>query len=286
MQAASLNIAIRAARQAGRVLLRNFDRVEDLAVSVKGHNDFVSRVDHEAEAAIIHEIHKAYPEHAIFAEESGQQAGNEYEWIIDPLDGTTNYLHGVPQFGVSIALRVRGRLDQAVVYDPLREEMFTASRGGGAYLNDRRIRVTKRITLDGALIGTGFPYRAGDADNVDRYLQIFRALLIRTAGLRRPGSASLDLAWVASGRYDAFWEFGLAPWDFAAGTLLVREAGGIVTDVDGGEGFFETGNIVAGNLKVHRELLRTMAGYLGGMRATTSHPPADTEPAQTTDPDD
>ncbi|MCU0834979.1 MAG: inositol monophosphatase [Chromatiaceae bacterium] len=255
----TLNIAIRAARSAGRVLLRYFDRVDQLAVESKQRNDFVSEVDRNAEAAIIQELRGKFPDHAILAEESGAQGDSEFEWIIDPLDGTTNYLHGFPQFSVSIALRHRGRLEQAVVYDPLREEMFTASRGRGAQLNDRRLRVSTRPGLEGALIGTGFPFR--DHRHVDAYLGMFRALLEDTAGLRRPGSAALDIAYVAAGRLDGFWELGLAPWDLAAGALLVTEAGGTVSDLAGGERYLETGNLVAGNLKVHRAILARLAPF-------------------------
>lgn len=255
----TLNIAVRAARSAGRVLLRYFDRVDQLAVESKRRNDFVSEVDRSAEAAIIQELRGKFPDHAILAEESGAQGESEFEWIIDPLDGTTNYLHGFPQFSVSIALRHRGRLEQAVVYDPLREEMFTASRGRGAQLNDRRLRVSTRPGLEGALIGTGFPFR--DHRHVDAYLGMFRAMLEDTAGLRRPGSAALDIAYVAAGRLDGFWELGLAPWDLAAGALLVTEAGGTVSDLAGGERYLETGNLVAGNLKVHRAMLARLAPF-------------------------
>jgi len=257
----TLNIAIRAARSAGRVLLRYFDRVDQLAVESKRRNDFVSEVDRSAEAAIIQELRGKFPDHAILAEESGAQGAGDFEWIIDPLDGTTNYLHGFPQFSVSIALRHRGRLEQAVVYDPLREEMFTASRGRGAQLNDRRLRVSNRAGLEGALIGTGFPFR--DHRHLDAYLGMFRAMLEDTAGLRRPGSAALDIAYVAAGRLDGFWELGLAPWDLAAGALLVTEAGGTVSDLAGGERYLDTGNLVAGNLKVHRAMLARLAPFRG-----------------------
>jgi myo-inositol-1(or 4)-monophosphatase len=254
------NIAVRAARQAGKLLLRYYGRVDAKSVSEKGRNDFVSEVDRAAEAAIIEVIRRAYPNHAILAEESGETAGNEYQWVIDPLDGTTNYLHSFPQFAVSIALRHRGQLESAVVYDPMREEMYTADRGGGAFLNDRRIRVTQRKDLHGALLGTGIPFR--DQRFVDLYLSMMKALIRDTAGIRRPGSAALDLAYLAAGRVDGFWELGLAPWDFAAGVLLVREAGGCVSDLAGGERFFETGNVVAGGLKVHQAMLREIEPLL------------------------
>lgn len=256
-----LNIAVRAARSAARVIMRAYDRRDDLKIATKQRNDFVTEVDRAAEAAIIQEIRGKYPNHAILAEESGQHAGNEFEWIIDPLDGTTNYLHGFPQFSISIALRHRDLIQQAVVYDPLREELFTASRGAGALLNDRRLRVTTRRDLRGALLGTGIPFR--DHSQLDLYLETLRVLVADTAGIRRPGSAALDFAYLAAGRLDGFWELGLSPWDFAAGVLLVVEAGGTVTDLSGGERFFETGNVVAGNLRVHQAMLERLRPLLG-----------------------
>jgi myo-inositol-1(or 4)-monophosphatase len=255
-----LNIAVRAARSAARVIMRSFHRRDELTVTSKSYNDFVSEVDRGAEAAIIDEIRRKYPSHAILAEESGQHAGNEFEWIIDPLDGTTNYLHGFPQFAISIGLRQRGIMQQAVVYDPLREELFTASRGRGALLNDRRLRVTDRRDLRGALLGTGIPFR--DHSQLELFLDSLRVLVADTAGVRRPGSAALDFAYVAAGRLDGFWEFGLSPWDFAAGALLVLEAGGTVTDMNGGDRFFETGNVVAGNLRVHQAMLERLRPVL------------------------
>jgi myo-inositol-1(or 4)-monophosphatase len=250
----SLNIAIRAARSAGKIILRFSDRVDQLKVETKSRNDFVSDVDRAAEAAIVQELRGRFPSHAILAEESGEQAGkSDFQWIIDPLDGTTNYLHGFPQFAVSIALLHKGQLECGVVYDPLREELFTAARGQGAQLNDRKLRVANRQSLDGALIGTGFPFR--DQRHIDAYLGMFKAMTLATAGLRRPGSASLDLAYVAAGRTDGFWELGLSSWDCAAGALLIKEAGGTVTDLAGGERFLDTGNLVAGNLRVHRAIL-------------------------------
>ncbi len=257
----SLNIAVRAARQAGKIILRFADRVDCLRYEDKSRNDFVSEVDHAAETAIIQELRSRFPHHAILAEESGADGDNsEFQWIIDPLDGTTNYLHGFPQYAVSIALLYRGQLECAVVYDPLREELFTAARGEGALLNDRRIRVANRQSLDGALIGTGFPFR--DHRHIDAYLAMFKEITLATAGIRRAGSASLDLAYVACGRTDGFWELGLSPWDCAAGALLIREAGGIVTDLVGGSGFLDTGNIVAGNPRIHRDMLNLIAPHL------------------------
>ena len=257
-----VNIAVRAAREAGRVITRNFNRIDRLTIADKGHHDFVTEVDRNAEAAIIAVLQEKYPNHAILAEESGAQAGNEYEWVIDPLDGTTNFLHGLPQFAVSIALKVKGRLEIGVVYDPVKEEMFTASRGEGALLNDRKIRVSNRKGLEGALLGTGIPYR--DLRFMDNYLDMMKDLAQDTAGIRRPGSAALDFAYVACGRTDGFWELGLSEWDFAAGALLVREAGGLVTDIGGGERFLETGNVIAGSIKVHNAMLRRIRPHRGG----------------------
>ncbi|MCP4285484.1 MAG: inositol-1-monophosphatase [Gammaproteobacteria bacterium] len=257
----TINIATRAARSAGNLLIRYFDRVDTLTVDTKGMNDFVTEVDRAAEQVIIEVLRKTYPDHAILAEESGHSGGNsDYEWIIDPLDGTTNYLHGFPQFSISIALKHKGVLEQALVYDPMREEMFTASRGEGAQLNDRRIRVTSRKGLEGALLGTGFPYR--EQANLDAYLGMFKSFIKETAGIRRPGSAALDLAYVAAGRVDGFWELGLAQWDIAAGALLVKEAGGVVSDFGGDERYLESGNIIAGGLKVHNMMRKNIDPHL------------------------
>ena len=255
-----LTIAVRAAREAGRVLTRSSHRLDTLTVTDKGKNEFVSEVDRNAEQAIIDVLREKFPNHAILAEESGSHAGNEYQWIIDPLDGTTNYLHGFPQYSISIGLKVKGRMEVGVVYDPSKEEMFTSCRGEGALLNDRKLRVTNRKNLSGALLGTGIPYR--DFRFTDNYMGMLRDLINDTAGIRRPGSAALDFAYVAAGRLDGFWELGLAQWDFAAGALLVREAGGIVTDIGGGERFFETGNVIAGGLKVHNAMLRCIRPHL------------------------
>lgn len=254
------NIAVRAARQAGQILLRYHDRVDALKVTEKRANDFVSEVDRAAEDAIIQHIRQAYPDHAILAEESGVHAGNEYQWIIDPLDGTTNYLRGIPQFSVSIALQHKGSLISAVVYDPLRDEMFTADKGGGAYLNTRRLRISEQKSLQGALLGTGIPFR--DQRFVDEYLGMLKALMRDAAGIRRPGSAALDLAYVAAGRYDGFWELGLAPWDMAAGALLVREAGGVITDLAAGSNFLQTGNVVTAGIRLHAIMLDTIKPFL------------------------
>jgi myo-inositol-1(or 4)-monophosphatase len=255
-----LNIAIRAARNAGNIIARSVDRLDQLTVTVKSENDFVSEIDRQAEQEIIYTIRKAYPNHAILAEETGAHGDDDFVWIIDPLDGTTNFIHGFPQFAVSIGLRHKGRLEQAVVYDPLRQELFTASRGGGAQLNDRRIRVSKHHELDGALLGTGFPFK--QQQHLDAYLETFKALFPMTAGIRRAGSAALDLAYVAAGRLDGFWEIGLNPWDMAAGVLLIQEAGGLVSDFGGGNDFLDTGNIVAANPKVFKAMLQKIRPHL------------------------
>ena len=254
------NIAARAAREAGALLLRYFGHVEKLEVHEKQANDFVTEVDRASEQIIIQAIKKAFPSHSILAEESGSTRGDNYRWIIDPLDGTTNYLHGFPQFSISIALEYKGELESAVVYDPLKDEMFSADRGNGAYLNDHRIRVSSLKSLNGALLGTGIPYR--DQTHVDAYFGMMKALIKDAAGIRRPGSAALDFAYLAAGRIDGFWELGLASWDFAAGSLLVKEAGGVVTDLAGGSRHLETGNVVAGNFKMHQAMLNEIKPFL------------------------
>jgi myo-inositol-1(or 4)-monophosphatase len=254
------NIAIRAARQAGSILMRYFDHLESLKVQEKNKNDYVSEVDRAAEQAIISTIHQAYPDHAILAEESGDHDGNDFQWVIDPLDGTTNYLHGFPQFSISIALKHRGVLESAVVYDPLKNELFTADKGNGAFLNERRIRVNNQKFLTGALIGTGIPFR--DRRFIDQYLGMLKDMTKDTAGIRRPGSAALDFAWLAAGRIDGFWELGLSQWDFAAGALLVKEAGGTVTDLSGGDKYLETGNVVAASVNLQREMLDLIKPHL------------------------
>lgn len=258
-----LTIAVKAARRAGSIINQASQNLDLLTVSKKSHSDYVSEVDGAAEAAIIKVLHSAYPDHAILAEESGRQGDHEkseFLWIIDPLDGTTNFLHGFPKYSVSIALKHKGVLTHAVVYDPNMNELFTASRGTGAFLNDRRIRVSKRNKLDDCLIGTGIPFR--DLTHLDAYLAMFKDIVPRTAGIRRPGSAALDLAYVAAGRYDGFWEIGLAPWDMAAGCLLITEAGGLVGDLEGNSTQLESGQIVAGSPKVFSQLLQLITPHL------------------------
>jgi myo-inositol-1(or 4)-monophosphatase len=266
-----INIGIRAARRAGTVITRGLNRLDTLDVTSKSRNDFVTDVDRQAEQEIIATIRHFYPGHGILAEESGASAAagtEEFVWIVDPLDGTTNFLHGFPQFCVSIAVQQRGRIEHAVIYDPLRQELFTASRGGGAQLDDKRIRVSKSRGLEGALIGTGFPYRA-NLRWLDSYLAMLKAVALETAGVRRPGSAALDLAWVAAGRTDAFWELGLSPWDTAAGSLLITEAGGRVGTLTGAE-YALGGDILAGSPKTYEALIALLA----------PHVPADLKPAR------
>ena len=251
-----LNIAVRAARQAGNVIARNIDRFDAFTVSEKSTNDFVTDIDRVAERRIIDTIRRSYPDHAFLAEESGAHGHNDFEWIIDPLDGTANFVHGFPHVAVSIAVRHRGRLQHAVVFDPLRQELFTASRGSGAQVNDRRLRVATKSNLKGALLGSGFLFR--ELDRLESYLTALKALISGQAQIRRSGSAALDLAYVAAGRLDGFWELGLAPWDIAAGALLVQEAGGIVAEPSGGHDYMRSGDVAAANPKVLRAMLRTI----------------------------
>jgi myo-inositol-1(or 4)-monophosphatase len=257
-----LNTAIKAARRAGNVIMRHLDRLERLTVETKGRNDFVTEVDRMAEAEIISVLRTAYPSHAVLAEETGRQQGDDYLWIVDPLDGTTNFLHGYPQFGVSIALQHKGRLEQAVVFDPHKNELFTASRGAGAQLNERRIRVSQVSDMQYALLGTGFPFK--QQQFLETWIDTLRELLPRVSGVRRAGSASLDLAHVACGRFDGFWEFGLSAWDMAAGCLLIQEAGGLVGDFSGGKDYLETGNVIAGNPKIYEQMLALIRPHLPG----------------------
>jgi myo-inositol-1(or 4)-monophosphatase len=252
-----LTIAVRAARRAGSIINRAALDGSGLEVKSKRVNDFVTKIDRAAEEAIIDAVHKAYPEHSILAEESGSTARQEeFCWIIDPLDGTTNFIHGFPQYCVSIGVQHRGALAHAVVYDPVKNELFTASKGGGAFLNDRRIRVTKCLRLQDALVGTGFPFK--ELGRLDLYMKQLKHLIEGSAGVRRAGAAALDLAYVACGRLDAFWEMGLSPWDMAAGALLVQEAGGLVGDFAGNGTYMDSGDICAGTPKIFASLLEAM----------------------------
>ena len=254
MQHPMLNIAINAARAAGRIIIRHLDRVDQLNVTAKGRNDLVTQVDKMAEQEIIQQIHKAYPTHSIVAEESGEhQSGkDDFCWVIDPLDGTMNFVHGFPQFCTSIALKQKGKLLLAAIYDPLANELFTAVKGKGAQLNNRRIRTSKIDTMQDAMIGTGFPFR--ENTDVDRYLNEFKNVMCAATAVRRAGSAALDLAYVACGRLEGFWEDDLCQWDTAAGILLVREAGGHCTDLQGNPDCVKDGGVIASNGKLHNAL--------------------------------
>ena len=261
-----LNIAVKAARRAGAVINRAARNLDVLAVREKAANDYVSEVDKDAEQTIIRTLLEAYPKHSILAEESGTlnvsgtDKKSDYQWIIDPLDGTTNFVHGFPQYAVSIALSHKGVITQGVIYDPCNNDLFTATKGAGAYLNDTRLRVSKRLQLKGALIGTSFPFK--EHHHLDAYLAMLRTVMETSSGVRRAGSSALDLAYVAASRLDGVWEMGLAPWDIAAGSLLVTEAGGVVTDLQGKDQFMKSGNVVAGNLKLLSELLQQLAPHL------------------------
>lgn len=256
-----LNVAIRAAREAGKIINRGAMDIGALKVEQKDTNDFVSEIDRNAEQAIINILKEAYPNHGFYGEETGKtNSESDNIWIIDPLDGTTNFLHNFPAYCISIALQEKGVLTQAVIYDPVRNDLFTATRGSGAFLNNRRIRVTQRTKLQEALLSTGFPFK--DFSYLDTYINIFRDMAKKTAGLRRPGSAALDLAYVAAGFTDGFFEINLSPWDIAAGALLVQEAGGIVGDFEGNESWLRTGNIVAANPKVFGQMLQVIAPHL------------------------
>lgn len=258
-----LNTAVKAARRAAAVINRASFDIDRVKVTEKGHNDFVTEVDKAAEMAIIEVLKNAYPDHAILAEESGASANlhdeNENVWIIDPIDGTTNFIHGFPQYCVSIALQQRGQITQAVVYDPTRNDLFTATKGAGAYLNEKRIRVSRRDRMADALIGTGFPFR--DTSHLDEYMKMFRIMTERCAGLRRPGAAALDLAYVAAGRLDGFFEKGLQPWDVAAGSLLITEAGGIVGNFSGESDYLYKGDVIAGTPKIFAQMIAQLSPF-------------------------
>ncbi|MDN3921684.1 inositol monophosphatase family protein [Roseateles violae] len=257
-----LNVAIKAARAAGAIINRASLDLDILKINTKSPNDFVTEVDQAAEAAIIETLLAAYPDHGILAEESGRQHGakhSEFVWIIDPLDGTTNFIHGFPVYCVSIALAHRGVVQQAVVYDPTRNDLFYATKGRGAYLNDKRLRVSKRTRMSDALIGTGFPFRRGD--NFKRYVKMFEEVMTQCAGLRRPGAAALDLCYVAAGYYDAFFETGLNPWDIAAGSLIITEAGGLIGNFTGESDFLHQREVVAGSPKIYGQMVQILAPY-------------------------
>ncbi len=276
-----LNIAVKAARSAGSIINRAALDLEVLKVGTKGPNDFVSEVDRAAEEAIIRTVLEAYPGHGILAEESGREHGardSDYVWIIDPLDGTTNFLHGFPVYAVSIALSFRGKVEQAVVYDPTRNDLFYASKGRGAFLNDRRLRVSKRTRLSDSLIGTGFPFRKGD--NFKRYVKMFEEVMQSCAGLRRPGAAALDLCYVAAGYYDGFFETGLQPWDAAAGSLIITEAGGLIGNFTGESDFLFQREAVAGNPKVYAQLVQILAPYSRVIKEEPEAAPVAAAPAE------
>lgn len=254
-----LNIAIQATRQASRTLLRYVDQTDKLDVSEKSTNDFVTQIDKQVEEIIINDIQKAYPKHAFLAEETKHNTkalDQDFCWIIDPLDGTRNFIHGFPHFSISIALMMRGQLEVSLVYDPIRQDLFTATRGQGAYLNSRRIRVSPTKKLSHCLIGTGFPFH--DKEKISAYLKTFETVFMNCGDIRRGGSAALDLAYVASGKLDGFWEADLDAWDVAAGILLIKEAGGIVTNFHGTDDCLLAGQIVAGNAKIHKDLLAAL----------------------------
>lgn len=248
-----LNTAVKAARQAGQTILKSLDHLESIQVKEKQRNDFVTEVDRAVEQEIVELLKQTYPDHSILGEESGEQVGDDYRWLIDPIDGTTNFIHGLPHFAVSIALQYKGKTEVGVVYDPLRQELFTAVRGEGTRLDDKRIRVAEGKRLEHALIGTGFPLKR--QNHLPAYLASFSTIFSECSGIRRAGAASLDLAYVASGRLDGFWEFFLEPWDMAAGLLLVKEAGGIVSDFSAKSESLNNGQVIAGSPKIYKALL-------------------------------
>lgn len=256
-----INIAVEAARAAGNLIIRAMKRMDKVKVAEKSPNDLVTEVDQRVEQEIISIVKKAYPSHGFLGEETGEQKGNDYLWIIDPIDGTRNFVHGFPHFAVSIAVMHKNKLEHGVIYDPIRQELFTATRGRGAHLNDRRIRVSQRKHLEESLLATGFAYRHIDqtASLPGRLLQ---GILPHCGDIRRAGAATLDLAYVACGRFDGFWELGLHIWDIAAGVLLVKEAGGIISDPYGGEDYLKTGNVVAANPHILRQMLKAIKPYM------------------------
>ncbi len=259
-----LNVGLSAARKAGQYIANASKRLDLVKIQTKSGNDFVTNVDKTAERDIIQVIHKAYPDHAILSEETGRidNQQSDYCWIIDPLDGTTNFIHGFPQFAVSIACQFKGKLEHAIVFDPIRCEEFTASRGKGAQLNGSRIRISNRPNLQEALLGTGFPFKPEQHHHLDAYLKTFRQFALESAGIRRAGSAALDLAYLAAGRIDGFWEIGLNEWDIAAGILLITESGGLVSDFQGGHDYLSSGNIVSANAKILKAMLKIIHPHL------------------------
>ncbi|MCB1667106.1 MAG: inositol monophosphatase [Pseudomonadales bacterium] len=263
-----VNIALRAARKAGEMIARASDRTDLIKIDEKGLNDYVTEIDRASEKEVIYHLRKAYPDHCITGEESGFLKGenSDYEWIIDPLDGTTNFIHGIPHFAVSIGCVYKGRLEHAVVLDPMRQEEFTASRGRGAYLNGKRIRVSGHSKMAGAIVGTGIPFNSPSIDHMEPYLKCLTELASQSSGIRRLGVASLDLAYLAAGRLDTFWEMSLKPWDIAAGLLLVKEAGGLVSDFQGGDHYMESGNIVSATPKLFKPTLQVVQKHLGYLK--------------------
>ena len=278
-----LNVAIIAARKAGNIINRASLDIDQLKVTTKSTNDFVTEVDQKAEQVVIETLLTAYPGHGILAEESGREHGaknSEYVWIIDPLDGTTNFIHGLPFYAVSIALAYRDQVQQAVVYDPTRNDLFYASKGRGAFLNDKRLRVSKRTRMADSLIGTGFPFRKGD--NFQRYVKMFTEIMQNCAGVRRPGAAALDLCYVAAGYYDGFFETGLSPWDIAAGSLMITEAGGLIGNFTGESDFMYQREVVAGNPKVYAQMVSILAPFTHVIKEGTGTAPAHPEDAAQT----
>ena len=252
-----LNVAVEAAHAAASIMRRQIQRVEAIPVERKARHDYVSEVDRACEAEIVREIRRFYPDHAFLCEEGGPSGDSESVWVIDPLDGTSNFLHGIPHFAVSIAYQNKGRTEHAVVYDPMRDELFTASRGSGASLNQKRIRVSARKSLEGAVLATAFPFRQPRL--MQKYSRVFQSVLSNVEDFRRAGTASLDLAWTAAGRLDGYFEIGLHPWDVAAGALIVREAGGVVLDFDGNDGVEHSGSIIAAPYKIMTPLRQLIA---------------------------
>jgi myo-inositol-1(or 4)-monophosphatase len=256
-----INIAVEAARSAGNIIIRAMKRLDTIKIAEKQPNDFVTEVDQRVEQEIISIIHKAYPSHGILGEEGGEVKGDDYQWIIDPIDGTRNFIHGFPHFAISIAVSYKNKLEHGVIYDPVKQELFTASRGKGAQLNERKIRVSQRKHLKECLLGTGFAYRHHTNDHTIP-IHILQSLIPNCGDMRRTGAATLDLAYVACGRLDGFWEFGLHLWDIAAGILLVKEAGGLVCDPSGSENYLKSGNVVATNPTLMRQMLKMITPHL------------------------